>query len=50
MTERTATPVYQDMRSRHSDLWGRADGYLYGKDETLSALKSFAADWGGATL
>jgi hypothetical protein len=36
-----APAVLQDMRSRHSALWGRSDGYLYGAQAILDDLTRF---------
>lgn len=32
-----------DMRTVHANRWGRSDGYLYGLDEVLDAMRFFAA-------
>ncbi|MFV2091458.1 MAG: hypothetical protein ACC634_00075 [Hyphomicrobiales bacterium] len=47
MTARSAPKVLQDMRSCHAGLWAREDGYLYGQEATLAALKAFIATGGG---
>jgi len=49
MTERVASQIHQDMRSRYSSLWDQRDGYLYGQNETLADIKRFAENWGAAT-
>ena len=41
MTARIAPKVLQDMRSQHSEHWGRDDGYLYSADATMAALSAF---------
>lgn len=41
MPESSAPVVSQDIRSRHADLWGRQDGYLYGRDDVLSTIVRF---------
>jgi nucleoside-diphosphate-sugar epimerase len=33
-----------DVRSRHTELFGGHDGYLFGRDETLAALARFVAE------
>ncbi|WP_420587416.1 hypothetical protein [Ruegeria sp.] len=38
---RDAPKVTQDMRSRHSDLWGHENGYLLGRDAILSGIRTF---------
>ena len=43
MTAQTAPKAIQDMRSCHSELWSRGDGYLYGADDTLADLQAFVA-------
>jgi hypothetical protein len=35
------TVVRQDMRSRHADLWGGVDGYLYGSSTVLNEIATF---------
>jgi hypothetical protein len=35
------TVVRQDMRSRHADLWGGTDGYLYGRSAVLNEIAAF---------
>jgi nucleoside-diphosphate-sugar epimerase len=42
------TPAFFDYRSVHSQLWGRADGYLYGKATVLAELKTFVASQRGS--
>ena len=42
-----AGPVARyDMRSKHADIYGRQDGYLYGKDELLADMTRFVAEYG----
>ena len=36
-----AKPASYDMRSRHSALWGRSDGYLYGREQMLDEMRAF---------
>jgi nucleoside-diphosphate-sugar epimerase len=30
-----------DMKTKHSELWGRTDGYLHGRDDVLRRMRSF---------
>jgi nucleoside-diphosphate-sugar epimerase len=44
LPENPRTPVARyDSRTRHGLLWGRADGYAYGADETVARLSAFVA-------
>lgn len=43
MTETSARPVHEDMRTRHASLWGRTDGYVRGRDSVLNDLRAFCA-------
>jgi nucleoside-diphosphate-sugar epimerase len=37
----TGGPALYDMKTVHSSLWGRTDGYSHGRDEVLSSLRAF---------
>jgi hypothetical protein len=36
------SPVRYDFRTRHAGLWGRSDGYAYGRDEVMEAIRAYA--------
>ena len=44
MHYRTADLVKQDMRTRHSGLWGRSDGYIAGREEVISSIRDLVGD------
>lgn len=42
LPENPRTPVARyDFRTRHAALWGRSDGYAYGRDDVLRGLSAF---------
>lgn len=41
--ETGSAPVKYNLRSEHSKLWGRGDGYLRGREEVLCALENFVS-------
>jgi len=34
-------PFRYDLRSKHAGLWGRADGYLFSREQTVSGIQAF---------
>jgi hypothetical protein len=37
-------PIYYDMKTIHADKWNRHNGYMYSKEQTLLAIKTFARE------